>query len=138
MKRTELKKVLKPLIKECIKEVMFEEGVLSGIISEVVQGLSNNTIVEQKTPPAEQSRPAAPSPASMVLRENRKRMLDSIGKNTTYGGVDLFEGTTPLRSDGAGGGSTHSALAGTNPDDPGVNIDGIVSLAGGAWKKMVG
>ena len=141
MKKTELKQVLKPLIKECIKEVMFEEGVLSGIISEVVKGLGTNTIVEskQKAPPPEPVQ-AQPDESSLQnIRETKKRMLDAIG-NDSYGGIDIFEGTRALEGGGnpspGAPDSPDSPLSGIDPSDPGVDISGIVNLAGGSWGRM--
>jgi len=142
MKKNELKQVLKPLIKECIKEVMFEEGILSGIISEVVQGLSNNTIVESKQQKAEPPQPAQAQldeSSLQDIRETKKRMLDAIG-NGSYGGIDIFEGTKPLKGGGSpspeASSSPNSPLSGIDPSDPGVDISGIVNLAGGSWGRM--
>jgi len=144
MKNEELKKVLKPLIKQCVKEVIFEEGVLSSLISEVVQGLGAAQLVESKkvepakTKNLQESRAAA---KRKQLQENRTKMLDAIGKSgmSEFGGVDVFAGTEPLSSAGNPGASTtpSSPLANFSADDPGVNIDGIMSLAGANWKKLI-
>ena len=132
MKKTELKQVLKPLIKECIKEVMFEEGVLSGIISEVVKGLGTNTIVEQRQPAVTPQAPQRSLEEEKVkLRETKSKMLDAIGKDA-YGGIDLFEGTAPMRADSAPG----APMSGMDPGDAGVDISGIMNLAGGNWDKL--
>jgi hypothetical protein len=135
MKKTELKKVLKPLIKECIKEVMFEEGVLSGIISEVVKGLGTDTIVEQKRQPAvaQQAPQCSDEEVKAKLRETKSRMLDAIGKDA-YGGIDLFEGTAPMRAESGPG----DPMSGMDPGDPGVDISGILNLSGGNWGKLAG
>ena len=141
MKKSQLKQVLKPLIKECIKEVIFEEGILSGIISEVVQGLGANTLVEQKRAPV----PVALSPervqqeaqAIQEIRENKQKMLDAIGKEA-YGGIDLFEGTAPIAAGGDPSSATpsHGPMSNIDPDDAGVDIGGIMNLAGGSWKQI--
>ncbi len=141
MKNNELKKILKPLIKQCIKEVIFEEGVLSSLISEVVQGLGTTQLVESKAPPAKmrvESDTARRSKKKERLQETRKKMLDAIGKDG-FGGVDIFEGTEPLSSAGnpSQGATPSSPLSGIAPNDPGVNIDGIMSLAGANWKKLL-
>ena len=142
MKKTELKQVLKPLIKECIKEVMFEEGVLSGIISEVVKGLGSNTIVESKQQKAEPPQPAQSQldeGSLQRMKESKQRMLDAIG-NDSYGGVDIFEGTRALKGGGdpspGASNSPAGALSGVDPSDPGVDISGIMNLAGGSWGRM--
>jgi|TARA_R110000824_G_scaffold57604_19_gene156613 hypothetical protein len=134
MNKQELKKVLKPLIKECVKEVMFEQGVLSGLISEVVQGLNVASPSLVKTTP-----PAGPL-QSPRINEDRQKVLDAIGKGA-YGGVDLFEGTTPITGGGetgpsSAGGTTKGPMADIDPHDPGVDIGGIMRLAGGPWKQL--
>ena len=138
MKSNELKKILKPLIKQCIREVIFEEGVLSSLISEVVQGLGTAPITEvaaprkQKTPAKKQD-----SRKGRQLQETRKKMLDAIGKSG-FGNIDVFEGTEPLRTGGSSGpASPSSPLSNYAPSDPGVNIDGIMSIAGANWKKLL-
>ena len=71
------------------------------------------------------------------LIEDKKRILDAIGKSS-YGGVDVFEGTTPLKKGGtaASTGTPSSALEGVDPSDAGVDIS---SLLGGAnvWKQLI-
>lgn len=133
MKKTELKKVLKPLIKECIKEVMFEDGILSGIISEVVQGLGTGAqpIVEQKTTQPQQNNVAVRE-AKRGLQETRKKMLQAINSDS-YNGVDVFENTTPAPSSNS---AQYSALRDKSPDDAGVDLTGIMNLAGGGWKQI--
>ena len=137
MNKTELKKILKPLIKECIKEVIFEDGTLSTVISEVVKGLGNS-LVESRSPRISKK----PSPTletdqqasgrRQKRQENRKRMLDAIGRDT-YNGVDLFEGTTPVPAQQDIG---KSPLSGVDPSDSGVDISSFASS--GAWKKLAG
>jgi hypothetical protein len=132
--KQELKKVLKPLIKECVKEVMFEQGVLSGLISEVVQGLSVTPSSLVKEAPQ-----AVPLQHPRV-NGNRQKVLDAIGK-TAYGGVNLFEGTTPITEGGGPSpsgtdGTTKGPMADIDPRDPGVDIGGIMRLAGGPWKQL--
>lgn len=133
MKKTELKKVLKPLIRECIKEVMFEDGVLSGIISEVVKGLGTGAqpIVEQKTMQPQQEGVAVRE-AKRDLQETRKKMLRAINSDS-YNGVDVFENTTPAPSSNS---PQYSALRDKSPDDAGVDLTGIMNLAGGGWKQI--
>ena len=136
MKRNELKKVLKPLIKECIKEVIFEEGALSGIITEVAKGLGNVNV------PLPQSI-AKPKNNFNQIRENEgtkqaKQQLEEVKRDLqkSTGLKGVFEGTTPMRSGGGGQGSQHGALRDMNPSDPGVDISGIMKIAGGAWNQL--
>jgi hypothetical protein len=143
MKKSELKKVLKPLIKECIKEVIFEEGVLSGLISEVVQGLgSQQMLVEEKqsaAPSAQQDfsrQQAEPDPEFLEsLRESKRKMEESMGSQ--FKGI--LNETTPLTRGGTPGETnSQSPLANYAPDDPGVDISGLMALGGGKnWKHMI-
>jgi len=126
MKSNDLKKVLKPLIKQCIKEVIFEEGVLSGIISEVMKGVNVAPVVrEQKQ--TSKSKPIN-GHTKKQLKEQRKKMLDAIGKNT-FNGIDIFEGTKPISE-----GNQQSPLANISPGDPGVDISGIFNSN---WSKLI-
>ena len=146
MKNEELKKALKPLIKKCIKEVIFEEGVLSGIISEVMKGVSTGApIVESQVQSAASAKPTSQKLLEerehikrKQLKETRKKMLDAIG-GSTFNGIDVFEGTEALSRGGSVSESTSpsSPLSDYSPDDPGINIDGILSVAGNAWKKLI-
>jgi hypothetical protein len=143
MNKEELKKILRPLIKECIKEVIFEEGTLSTIISEVVKGTSHQQPLMQETKQRVQFETDDQARARRVrkqedLRESRKKLLDSIGRDA-YNGVDLFEGTTPLSGrDGGKSSAPHGskALDGVDPRDPGVDISAFASS--GIWKKLAG
>ena len=126
MNVNELKKALKPLIKQCIKEVIFEEGVLSGIISEVMVGVNAAPVIrEQKQTPK-------PKPnndqARRKLQEQRKKMMEAIGKDS-YNGIDLFEGVEPVRES-----NQQSPLANISPGDAGVDIS---QLFNSNWSKMI-
>ena len=145
MNKEKLKATLRPLIKECIKEVIFEEGILSGIISEVVKGTGSQQIVEaqQPQPQYQQLHEQDHGNRQRKMQENRKRMLDAIGRDA-YNGVDLFEGTEPLpsrASHGAssGGSAPHGskALDGIDPRDPGVNLSSL-GIDTNIWKKLAG
>jgi len=143
MKQSELKKVLKPLIKQCIKEVIFEEGVLSGLISEVVQGLGGQQMIveeKQRIPVTEQQdfsrQQVEPDPEFLEsLRESKRKMEESMGSQ--FKGV--LNETTPLTRGGTPGeASSQSPLAAYAPDDPGVDISGLMAAGGGKnWKHMI-
>ena len=119
MNKNELKEVLKPLIKECIKEVIFEEdGALSHIIKEVAGGITaKQQITETKKLP---SNPKTNN--SVRLNQTKKQLLDAIGKDA-YGGINIFEGTTPAPA--ASMGQTEGPLSGQDPSDPGVDISNL-------------
>jgi hypothetical protein len=141
MDKEELKKILKPLIKECIKEVMFETGVLSKIVSEVAVGLSSDDRQVIKESPAQKPRLVAePTPdrqaANKKLNEYKKKFAEEVSKEN-YGGVNLFEGTSPLASGGVPGGqASMGPMANIDPADSGVDISGLMAQNGNSWKAL--
>lgn len=142
MNKKELAKILKPLIKECIKEIIFEEGTLSTIVSEVMKGTGANMISESKqvhsAPARLETSQEASRRRSEMLKQQKKQMLDAIGRDA-YNGVDLFEGTTPIssRKENSMSPQGSKALDGVAPNDPGVDISGF-GLPQGVWKKLAG
>ena len=136
MKKSELKSILKPLIKECIRESILEEGILSSVITEVTRGLSAAPIVEQKkkAPVIEESKKPPPS-VNERLAKHKKKLMGAIGSDA-YGGVDLFEGTTPAPGQ-ASQGQAANPMSGTDPNDAGIDISGIMSAGGNRWKDMI-
>ena len=139
MKKEQFRKLIKPIIKECIQEALVESNLISGIISEVVKGMGNQP---QQTQIAEQQKKYESDEEAKKRRQERenklsqtrKTLLESINKDA-YGGVDIFEGTTPMKeakSSGPGG-----ALAGTDPNDAGIDISGILNIGGDKWSKLV-
>ena len=140
MKRAELKRLIKPLIKECLGEVLLESGVLSTVISEVVVGLSQTQPLVESARPQQPQAPALPDTSAQTrqLRETRKKMLEAVGRDA-YGGVDVFEGTKPLKSGGSPGSSPSPAspLAGRDPSDAGVDITTLMPGMADVWKKLM-
>ena len=145
MNRKELKKLMKPIVEECIREVLLQEGVLSTIISEVVQGTSGLVTERQSTTPQKPTKRLETDEEAMRRIQERKNkqqnqkkiLLDAIGAEA-YGGVDLFEGTQALDKGGdpSSNGAPQGALSGYAPDDAGVDISGLLNIAGGSWKKI--
>ena len=133
MKKSELKKVLKPIIAECIRESLYEEGLLKNIVSQVVEGYSQGA-----TPIVETKAVSAPSTNEIneaqqmkaKLDSTKKQMLNAIGKSG-YGGVNVFEGTTPMRSAEPSAGNV---MEGVEPGDPGVDISKIFN---NNWGKLI-
>ena len=145
MKKQELARILKPLVKQCIKEVLFEEGVLSNVISEVVIGLNAGTqpIVENTEPtptprkPQQRPRDEESERRKQIMNETRKKMLDAIGQSS-YNGVDLFEGTKPISSAPAPGSPpAHGPLANVDPGDSGVDISALMNKTP-LWNALLG
>ena len=141
MKRSELKNIIKPLVKECITESLLEEGLLSNVISEVMKGMS--PVIMESAPVADPT--AGMQKAAMreaqeaklrQAKQDRKKLLDAIGSES-YGGVDLFEGTTPAPAQQSPESQAASPLGGVAPGDPGVDISGILGLGGHKWKSLI-
>ena len=144
MKRSELKKLIKPLVKECVQETILNDGLLSNIVSEVAQGMGNQFLIEHK----EQVVPAMSNENSVRMEamrsikkeqilESKKKLLDAIGKDA-YGGIDIFEGTSPAPAQKSPEHAAANPLGDVSPEDPGVDISGIVALGGKNWKALVG
>ena len=134
MNKEQLKKTLRPMIKECIKEVIFEEGILSSIISEVVKGTSQ-PLVESKQVSYRQSQVDYEA-KQRADKERRRKMLDSIGRDA-YNGVDIFEGTQPLRESKSVAPHGSKALDGIHPNDAGVNLSAL-GVNTNLWSKLAG
>jgi len=140
MKKNDLKRMLKPLIKECVKEMIMEEGLLTNIVSEVAAGMQGNLVTEARQPQRKhehivdenQNMKRKADESRKKLNEHRQRLMDSIGKDA-YGGVDLFEGTEPMRPQATN--SAGSVDLG-DPNDSGVNIDSLLGNASKIWKAI--
>ncbi len=142
MKKAELKTVLKPLIKQCVKEILLEEGVLSNVVAEVAKGLSPVLSESRRTPPESnfKQQQLLETQRHQVEQEKRQRLKEQKIKilNATGFGNEIFEGVTPLANGGSPGATPAAgALAGTDPQDAGVDISGIMALAGRNWKDLV-
>tara|TARA_R100001510_G_C7607336_1_gene171980 strand:- start:248 stop:661 length:414 start_codon:yes stop_codon:yes gene_type:complete len=136
MKKSEFKE----MIKESVKEVLVEEGVLKSVISEVIKATGSVQSESPNLSPQQflkQDRVEAEEKQRQKLAETRKKMLDAIGKDS-FGGVDLFEGTTPLKKGGntQSAGAPSSALEGVDPSDAGVDISGLLGNSS-AWKELL-
>ncbi len=123
---------LKHLIKECVKEVLFEDGVLAGLVTEVMVGV---TKAQMLTENAEKPLPKQDIQKQQInerkkMSETRKRMAEAMGQDA-YKGV--FEDVEPIKESNV---SQHSPLANSDPTDAGVNINGIMSIAGNAWQRL--
>ncbi len=157
MDKKELKKILKPLMKECVRELLMEEGMFK-VLSEVVQPVREvrqqnlGQLEPQQLENVKKTYPQGtslqdPQEAKRKIEENRKRMLDEIGRKGYLNGVNPFEGTTPLSEGQAperqpAEVSTRAkvppVLRDIDPTDPGIDIRGIMNLAAGKWKTHMG
>ena len=141
MKKSELKQLIKPIVEECIKDALLTSGLLTSVISEVVAGVQKGLITEQTQAPVQEEAREQQNRISEAERqkaiENKKKLLDAIG-TSSYNGVDVFEGTKPLKRGGSSGKSSggYKAFEGVDPNDSGVNIDALTKNLGGVWKKL--
>ena len=138
MKKSEFKQ----LIKESVREVLVPEGFLSTIVAEVVKGIGTNIVTEsavkkESTEEKVKFQEMKVQEKKNHLQETKKRMLDAIGKDA-YGGINVFEGTSPMRKGGSPNASDapSSALGDVDPSDPGVDISGILGSSA-TWKQMI-
>tara|TARA_R100000664_G_C2697128_1_gene98907 strand:+ start:169 stop:558 length:390 start_codon:yes stop_codon:yes gene_type:complete len=129
MKVSEFKKVIKPLIRECIKEVILEEGILSNVVSEVAKGLQGNLVTENKTDKAREEELQLKREA---MEQERQERIKRLNESAKVGPVNVFEGTKEVPES-----NQASPLRGVAPDDSGVDISGILGLAGDKWKHLV-
>jgi hypothetical protein len=142
MNKAQLKKLIKPVVKECIQEVLIEEGLLTEVVSQVTAGLAKQPIVENKPKKTTDNlfnedlqMQRKSRETNKKLQEHRRKLLDSIGSDA-YNGVDLFEGTEPLRNTGSPGQAHKSSVLGDDPSDAGVDISSIMGNAGKIWQAI--
>jgi hypothetical protein len=142
MNKAQLKKLIKPVVKECIQEVLIEEGLLTEVVSQVAAGMASQPIVENTQKKKDdnlfnedlQMRRKSQEVNSKLL-EHRKKLLDSIGRDA-YNGVDLFEGTEPIRSSPSPGNAHRPSVLGDDPSDAGVDISSLMGQAGKVWQAL--
>ena len=132
------------MIKECVKEVLFEEGVLSNLVAEVAFGIARaqNNLIEENTVSQEAGKPKTDKAmiAKMQeaerkrLLETKRKMLDVIGNSKM---ANVFEGTQPLKQGGTStASSAQGPMANRDPNDAGIDISGLFSVAGAKWNAL--
>ena len=140
MNKAQLKKLIKPVVKECIQEVLIEEGLLTEVVAQVASGMTRQPIVENKKSKdnlfnEDLQMKRKTREVNQKLQEHRKKLLDSIGHDA-YNGVDLFEGTEPMKQ-GAAPGTTHRPnVLGDDPSDAGVDISSLMGQASKVWQVI--
>ena len=142
MNKTQLKKLIKPVVKECIQEVLIEEGLLTEVVSQVAAGMKQQPIVDNTQKKNNDNlfnedlqMKRKTQEVNQKLQEHRKKLLDSIGEGA-YNGVDLFEGTEPLRESGTPGVSHKPSVLGDDPRDEGVDISSLMGNASKIWQAI--
>jgi hypothetical protein len=139
MNSNDLKKTLRPLVKQLVKETMQEE--LTTVITEIIKQTSSVQVVEQRQvhPQINKKLQEERTAEKQKLIEERRKRLEEVTKGA-YGGINLFEGTTPApaprdTSGTKGAESVASPLSGVDPHDSGVDISGLLRMTGG-WKQI--
>ena len=142
MNKAQLKKLIKPVVKESIQEVLIEEGLLTEVVAQVASGMSRQPIVENKPKKRNDKlfnedlqMKRKSREANKKLQEHRRKLLDSIGGDA-YNGVDLFEGTEPIRNTGSPGQAHKSSVLGDDPNDAGVDISSIMGKSSKIWQAL--
>jgi hypothetical protein len=140
MNKAQLKKLIKPVVKECIQEVLIEEGLLTEVVSQVATGMSKQPIVENKKSKdnlfnEDLQMKRKTREVNQKLQEHRKKLLDSIGQDA-YNGVDLFEGTEPMKQGPASGAAHRPSVLGDDPSDAGVDISSLMGQASKVWQAL--
>ena len=142
MNKAQLKKLIKPVVKECIQEVLIEEGLLTEVVSQVAAGMNNQPIVESAPKKTDKNlfnedlqMKRKTQEVNKKLQEHRRKLLDSIG-NDAYNGVDLFEGTEPIKQSGTPGASHRPSVLGDDPSDAGVDISSLMGNASKVWQAI--
>jgi len=157
LKKSQLKEMMKPLIRECLREMILEEkGILSTIIREVKEATApeagnRKQAMLGKLEPQQVERlkehseyhTATSEHITDKIREAREakaRLAESIG-GEAYSGI--FENTEPLETAGnpdspSGTGDNYGPLRGRDPSDAGIDLEGILEVAGGKkrWKRL--
>jgi len=139
MNSNDLKKTLRPLVKQLVKEAMQEE--LTTVITEIIKQTSSVQMVEQRQVQPQMNRQLQEDRAVEKQKqiEERRKRLEEFSKNS-FGGMNLFEGTTPAPaprdvSGAKGAESVASPLSGVDPNDSGVDISGLLKMTGG-WRQI--
>lgn len=139
MKKSQLKRVIKPIVEECLNEVLLEKGLLSSIISEVVKGIQplqqspvQQRPIMQENKLMQQQRQELQEQKQEMMKAQKRKLLDAAGF-----GVDVFSGTQPIEEAADPSNGQAGALSGVSPNDPGVDINGIMAIANRDWSKMI-
>ena len=139
MNTNDLKKTLRPLVKQLVKEAMQEE--LTSVISEIIKQTSSAQIVEQRQVQPQMNRKLQEDRTAEKQKQidERRKRLEEVTKGA-YGGINLFEGTTPAPApkdvaSPKGAESVANPLGGVDPNDSGVDISSLLRMTGG-WKQI--
>lgn len=135
MKKSDFKKQIKPIVKEVIHEVILESGIISKIVQEAMVGVkSAELVINERTSNNNSSsrlNEQQIKERQEKQKQQRKKLLDRIGREK-FGGVDLFEGTTPIADKES---SAYGPLKDVDVNDPGVDLSSLPGVKN--WSKLV-
>lgn len=138
MNPKELRTALKPIVKELVYECLIKEGILSSVVSEVMKGaqVAAPIVTEQRIQQNQPKKQVARLESNEEAAARRKKLEETLMSKI---GVNVFEGVQPLSNRAAMNESSPESkarpLANIAPDDPGVDISGLLRLTGG-WKQI--
>jgi len=133
MDKETLKDILKPILKESIREVLLEEGLLK-MLSEV-KATEVKQSVKKPTYSKEFIKDVKPIAENVKTeqQEAHDRMRNELKKKGLITNkFDPFAGTKALTEAQASGNG------GADPQDPGIDISGIMDIAAGKWQAHLG
>lgn len=98
--------------------------MLSGLITEVARGLdASPRILENREKDLELKKER--------YEADRQERIKKLNESTKIHSP-AFEDTSPRVES-----SSQSPLSGHSPNDPGIDISGILNVANGKWKKLI-
>ena len=123
------------------KEALFEEGVLSEIIAEVAFGLTKSTkhyvraesTATTKSQVQQKLSEEREEEQRKRLLETKRKMLDAMG-NTKMANVLKEQSHFLLEALGINSGTQPDGRK--DPNDAGIDISGLFSLAGQKWNAL--
>jgi len=130
MDKKELRNLLKPMIKDLIKEVLAEIGA-GAVLAEVKAPQR----VEPKPSFERTYREKVIAPAVQQKNNDTKKRMDEELKKSGLltNNFNPFAGTEPLTENQAAG-----AAGGRDPNDPGIDISGLVGNSAAIFKALSG
>lgn len=157
MKKSELKEMLKPIVEECFKEMIskdedfvrkmvveaiIKDGLVKQLVTEISAGASGavsgfaGPLGNKKEKQVFEQLHDGPRPMGKKidpdldteLSEAKRRLEESLGMK------GLFEGVTPADAPIE---VVHGSMSHIAPNDPGVDISGLIGAVGHKWKRHV-
>lgn len=167
MDKDGLKKLMLPLVRECVREILVKELLIKEVVSQLNEGLRStsqqNITPAQKTNNSPEIRQQRALEIKNKISDAQRSLEEATGLKGMFPASILEEEIrveepqqeaieeTPVINENkakkvyvdpktkAIEAQAPSSLKGIDPSDPGVNISGIMNLAGGknTWKKVL-